>query len=70
MRPEEELALDRARLQGALPDDVGTALAVLGRRLMIVGGAVSLLEDVDLRAADLEDLDLTRAVLRHSTLAA
>ncbi|WP_170216129.1 pentapeptide repeat-containing protein [Asanoa ferruginea] len=49
---------------------MGTALAVLGRRLMIVGGAVSLLEDVDLRAADLEDLDLTRAVLRHSTLAA
>jgi hypothetical protein len=69
VRPEEELAVDRARLQGALPDDVGTALAVLGRRLMIVGDAVSLLEHVDLREADLEELDLTRAVLRHSTLA-
>lgn len=69
VRPEKELAADRARLQGALPDDVGTALGVLGRRLMIVGDAVSLLEHVDLREADLEELDLTRAVLRHSTLA-
>lgn len=68
-RPEEELAADRARLQGALPDDVGAALSVLSRRLMIVGDAVSLLERVDLREADLEELDLTRAVLRHSTLA-
>jgi hypothetical protein len=68
-RPEEELAADRARLQGALPDDVGTALSVLSRRLMIVDDAVSLLEHVDLREADLEELDLTCAILRHSTLA-
>ena len=68
-RPEEELAADRARLQGALPDDVGTALSVLSRRVMIVGDAVSLLEHVDLQEADLEELNLTRAVLRHSTLA-
>jgi len=69
VRTEEDLAADRARLQGALPDDVGTALGVLGHRLMIVGDAVSLPEHVDLREADLENLDLTRAVLRHSTLA-
>jgi hypothetical protein len=69
VRPEEDLAADRARFQGALPDDVGTALAVLSRRSMIVGDAVSLLAHVDLREADLEGLDLTRAVLRNSTLA-
>jgi hypothetical protein len=68
-RREEELAADRTRLQGALPDDVGAALTVLSRRAMIVGDAVSLLEHVDLRDSDLEELDLTRAVLRHSTLA-
>jgi hypothetical protein len=69
LRPEEELAADRARLQGALSDDVGAALSVLSRRLMIVGDAVSLLEHVDLREADLEEHDFTRAVLRYSTLA-
>lgn len=69
VRSEEELAAERARLQGALPDDVGTALGVLGRRRMVEGDAVSLLEHVDLRGADLEQLDFTRAALRHSTLA-
>jgi hypothetical protein len=69
VRPEEELAADRVRMQGALPDDVGTAVTVLSRRSMIVDDAVSLLAHVDLRDADLEYVDLTRAVLRNSTLA-
>jgi len=69
VRSEEELAADRARLQGGLPDDVGAALGVLGRRQMIEGDAVSMLDHVDLREADLEDQNLTRASLRHSTLA-
>jgi hypothetical protein len=68
-RPEEELAADRARLQGGLPDDIGAALGVLGRGEMITEGAYTVLDHVDLRDGDLRHLSIPRLYLRHATLA-
>lgn len=56
IKPDSEVLAERARLQGGLPDDVGAAITVLGRRAMIVGDAESELERVDLRGADLQRL--------------
>jgi hypothetical protein len=68
VRPEDELARDRARLQGGLPDDIGAAFALLHRRAMIEGENPSLLEHVDLREVNLEGLNLTRAIFAYANL--
>jgi Pentapeptide repeats (8 copies) len=67
-RPDSEVLAERARLQGGLPDDIGAAITVLNRQTMIVGDAESVLERVDLRGAELNDLDLPRARFAHANL--
>jgi hypothetical protein len=59
---------DRAASHVGLADDVAAAIAVLGRRLMIVDGDASELEQVDLRGADLDGLHIPRLCLAQSNL--
>jgi hypothetical protein len=68
VKPDSEVLADRARLPGGLPDDVGAAMAVLGRQAMIVGDAPSELERVDLRGAELAGLNLPRVCFAHANL--
>lgn len=68
-RPEDELADERARLQGGLPDDIGAAIGVLGRGEMIEEESSTVLDHVDLRGGDLRELSIPRLYLRHATLA-
>ena len=63
-----EVLADRARLQGGLPDDIGAAIGVLGRQAMIVGDAESELERVDLRGAELDNLNLPKVCFAHANL--
>jgi hypothetical protein len=67
-RPDSEVLADRARLQGGLADDIGAAISVLGRQAMIVGDAESELERVDLRCAELDDLNLPNVCFAHANL--
>jgi pentapeptide repeat protein len=69
VRPEPELAAERARLQGGLRDDIGTVLGVLNRQTMIEGDASSVLEHIDLRDGELRGLNIPRLYLAHSNLA-
>ena len=66
--PDSEVLADRARLQGGLADDIGAAITVLGRQAMIVGDAESELERVDLRGAELNDLNLPKVCFAHANL--
>ncbi|WP_162795157.1 hypothetical protein [Nonomuraea lactucae] len=52
-RPMREVDAERRRYHGGLRDDIGGALAALGRRAMIPSGVGIELEKVDLRGADL-----------------
>lgn len=54
---------------GAVPDDIGAALAVLGRQSVITDGAGSELERVDLRNAELDGITIQGACFAHSDLA-
>ena len=67
-KPDSEVLADRARLQGGLADDIGAAISVLGRQAMIVGDAPSELERVDLRGAELNDLNLPNVCFAHANL--
>jgi uncharacterized protein YjbI with pentapeptide repeats len=66
--PESEVATDRRPVQGGIADDIGAALAALRRRAMILDGAWSELERVDLRDAELDGLDIPRVCFAHSNL--
>ncbi|TWP46844.1 pentapeptide repeat-containing protein [Lentzea tibetensis] len=68
VRPEAELREERSRYHGGLADDVGAALAVLGRRSVITDGASSELERADLRGAELDGLDIPSVCFAHSNL--
>jgi hypothetical protein len=69
VRPEDELAADRARFHDGLADDIGAALAVLGRGSVVEPGDPSLLENVDLRGADLRKLRIQNLLLAGANLA-
>jgi hypothetical protein len=68
VKPEAELAEERARFHGGLADDVGAAIGALGRQSMITEGAWSELELADLRGAELRGLDIPRLCFAHSNL--
>jgi hypothetical protein len=68
VRPEPELAADRARYHGGASDDIGAAIGVLNRGWVISPGAGSELERVDLRGAELTHLAIRRLCLAHSNL--
>lgn len=53
----------------AVPDDIGAALAVLGRQSLITEGAGSELERVDLRNAELDGITIQGACFAHANLA-
>ena len=59
-RPVDEVDSDRAAYHGGLRDDVGAAMAALGRRSMVLPGKTIELERVDLRDADLADCDFSQ----------
>lgn len=67
-RPEEEVSGERERYHGGLRDDVGGAMAVLGRRSMVLPGTGIELEKVDLRGAELAGQDLSRFCFAGSSL--
>ena len=58
----------RRPLHGGVADDIAAALAALRRRAMIVDGAGSELERVDLRDAELDGLDIPQVYFAHSNL--
>jgi hypothetical protein len=66
--PDSEVQADRARSHGGLADDVAAAMAALGRQKMIVDDAYSELERVDLRGAELKELNLPRVCFAHANL--
>lgn len=66
--PESEVPTDRRPLHGGVADDIGAALAALSRRAMILDGAWSELERVDLRDAELDGLDIPHVCFAHSNL--
>lgn len=66
--PEPATSADRTRFHGGLADDIGAALGVLGRQTMILDGAWSELERVDLRGAELDGLNIPRVCFAHSNL--
>jgi hypothetical protein len=68
LTPEPEVPAARTPVQGGVADDVGAALAVLSRRAMIVDGAGSELERVDLRDAELDGLAIPSVCFAHSNL--
>ncbi|MGP3918828.1 pentapeptide repeat-containing protein [Nonomuraea sp. 10N515B] len=67
-RPMQEVDAERQRYHGGLRDDIGGAMAALGRRAMIPSGVGIELEKVDLRGADLAGLDLSRFCFADSNL--
>jgi hypothetical protein len=67
-KSDSEVMAERARFQGGLPDDIGAAIGVLGRQAMIVGDAESELERVDLRGAELNDLNLPKVCFARANL--
>jgi hypothetical protein len=68
VRPESALGADRARFTLGIADDVGGALGALGSRAMILDGAWSELERVDLRDAHLDGFAIPRICFAHSNL--
>jgi hypothetical protein len=68
-RPIAEVDIERSRWHGGLRDDVGAAMAALGRRSMILPDTWIELERVDLRAAELTGLDLSRFCFAGANLA-
>ena len=66
--PEPGMPAARTPVHGGVADNVGAALAVLSRRTMIVDGAWSELERVDLRGAELDGLDIPQVCFAHSNL--
>jgi len=68
VNPETEVPADRRPIQGGVADDVGAALAALSRGSMILDGAGSELERVDLRDAELDGLDIPGVCFAHSNL--
>jgi hypothetical protein len=66
--PESKVATDRRPLHGGVADDIGAALGALRRRAMILDGAWSELERVDLRDAELDGLDIPHVCFAHSNL--
>jgi uncharacterized protein YjbI with pentapeptide repeats len=65
---ESEVRAARTPVHGGVADDVGAALAVLSRQVMIVDDAGSELERVDLRDADLNGLDIPHVCFAHANL--
>lgn len=55
-------------VQGPVPGDVGAALAVLGRQSVILKGATSELESVDLRGVDLAGQTIPNVCFAHANL--
>jgi hypothetical protein len=66
--PDPDSEADRARFHDGLADDVAAAMAALGRQKMIVDDAYSELERVDLRGAELNELNLPRVCFAHANL--
>lgn len=66
--PESEVPTKRRPRHGGVADDIGAALAALSRQTMILDGASSELERVDLRDAELDGLDIPRVCFAHSNL--
>jgi Pentapeptide repeats (8 copies) len=66
--PELEVPTVRRPLHGGVADDIAAALAALRRRAMIVDGAGSELERVDLRDAELDGLDIPQVCFARSNL--
>lgn len=66
--PESEVPTQRRPRHGGVADDIGAALAALSRQAMILDGAGSELERVDLRDAELDGLDIPRVCFAHSNL--
>lgn len=66
--PDSGARADRARFHSGLADDIAAAMAALGRGKMIVGDAYSELERVDLRGAELSELNLPRVCFAHANL--
>jgi Pentapeptide repeats (8 copies) len=58
-RPMAEVDAERQRFHGGLADDVGATIAVLSRRAMVEPDWWMELEKVDLRGADLPDVNLS-----------
>jgi hypothetical protein len=67
-RPEAVVKAERERFTGGIADDVGAALAVLSSGSMILEGNWSELERVDLRGAELKNLNIPLLCLAHSNL--
>ncbi|MGH3929306.1 MAG: pentapeptide repeat-containing protein [Pseudonocardiaceae bacterium] len=67
-KPDSEVEADRSRFHGGAADDIGAALAALGRGSMIADGAWSELEGVDLRGAELDGFNVPRTCFAHSNL--
>lgn len=67
-KPESKISADRMRVHGGVADDIGAAIAALNRQSMILDGAWSELERVDLRGAELDGLDIPRVCFAHSNL--
>ncbi|GAA1027095.1 pentapeptide repeat-containing protein [Virgisporangium ochraceum] len=67
-RPPAEVDHDRSRFHGGLADDVGGAISALADGTMITEGAVSELENVDLRDAQLNEFAIGRVCLIGSNL--
>ncbi|MET7329499.1 pentapeptide repeat-containing protein [Nonomuraea sp. NPDC005650] len=67
-RPMQEVDAERQRYHGGLRDDIGGAMAALGRRAMIPSGVGIELEKVDLRGADLSGQDLSGFCFADSNL--
>jgi uncharacterized protein YjbI with pentapeptide repeats len=68
LNPPSGVPVNRTPMQGGVADDVGAALAALSRGAMIVEGAGSELERVDLRDAELDGLDIPHVCFAHSNL--
>jgi hypothetical protein len=68
VRPEHDLAAERARYHGGASDDIGAAIGVLGRGSVIGPDTWSELERVDLRGAELPGLSIPRLCLAYSNL--
>jgi hypothetical protein len=68
INPESGAPAARTPVHGGVADDVGAALAALSRGAMIVDGAGSELERVDLRDAELDGLDIPHVCFAHSNL--
>lgn len=68
INPESGAPAARTPVHGGVADDVGAALGALSRGAMIVDGAWSELERVDLRDAELDGLGIPHVCFAHSNL--